>query len=252
MNCRFCGTIVPPPPCDCPKCGRPVSAADVSREHAQSAVATIVYREEERADSVEIHKPRWFPALLAVAAVLVTAVVLFLSRSKPQQPNDIAVSPAPSGSQTQNVQTGSQSPQTPEIQPKTSAEIPRIPVPTRAVSISPDNDAADEPISTGSSADELTQKAQAAFDRGDWLVPEDDNALKWSREAQKAGKPSASRIEDQVYSGLMKRLADLRANRDHDAALNLVKTMIQAFPDHRSLVTIKDSIAKENSNDSSR
>jgi len=130
------------------------------------------------------------------------------------------------------------------MQPKTSSDIPGVPVPTRAVP-TPDNEAADEPDSAGPSADDLAQKAQAAFARGDWLAPEDDNALKWSREAQKAGRPSASRIEDQVYSGLMKRLADLRANHERDAALDLVNTMIRAFPDHRSLATIRGSIAKD-------
>jgi hypothetical protein len=91
----------------------------------------------------------------------------------------------------------------------------------------------------------LISKAQEAFDRGSFLEPEDDNALKWAREAQKAGKPSAMRIEDQVYSNMMKDLAQLRADHNYDSALMLVNAMVRAFPNHNSLPTVRRAIQRD-------
>jgi hypothetical protein len=247
MNCRFCGTVVPPPPSDCPKCGRPVSGGDVSRSNARSAIATIVYREEDRADSTPSgwHGPRRFVVPLVIAAMVVTAVALLLSHPKPKQPDPIAVisSPTPAAS--------------PSALPTNPANVVGN-LPTSGAAGSADatprklvpesgqpEEAAAAPEMAGPDADELVARAGAAFDRGDWLTPGDDNALKWARMAEKAGRPSASRIEDQIYSGMMKKLADLRASHDREAALKLVNEMIRSFPNHNSLSTIRSSIVKE-------
>jgi hypothetical protein len=235
MNCRFCGTIVPAPPSECPKCGRPVSLADVSRNIDQIAAATVVYRRE----ATQRRNPKWMIIGILALAFVITALLIGYSRySKSATVDQSAsvVAPKPQAPSQQSERPSAQS-----IEPQSAASS-RLNVPDPLAAV---KETVEEPVSTGPDLNELVEKAHAAFSRGDWIQPSHDNALKWARDARRFGSKQGERLEEQVYIKMMQSVENSRQARDYPAAIEKINEMIPLFPRHTSLPTLKASIQKE-------
>lgn len=246
MNCRFCGTLVPAAPSECPKCGRPVSTADETRRADQAAVATVVYSSKNLAKM----SPRILGAGFVVFIAIATICAVAWSRhsgaatGQPMGGARSATDPVPVDSQTNEKPSAAIG----QMEGGASTSLGHNGRPDARDEPGDETQTLEPPISSGPDTEQLLAKAEAAYSRGDWIQPDHDNALTWARQARSAGSQRGGVIEDQIYGRMMASLSDSRKARDYVAALEQVDSMIRVFPGHTSLPSVKATIQREQTN----
>lgn len=247
MNCRFCGTLVNDPTAGCPRCGRPVGASTRDGSAQRAPVATIIYKKDEESASNLIpsavpskRSPVVFLVVVSVGVVLVTAMALTifgrkeqLQQTPPVAQQQVPVSHVPTAPDASQADAGAQATDTHPSPHSTMMTATAVP--------------SEDEAKRSTTADELVDRAHIALAKGNLISPPNDNAVYWSREAQRAGRPSARGIQEQVYSNLMAQVTEYRDAGKNAEALDLIEQMIRVFPNHSALPAIRDAIRKEHS-----